>query len=78
MFQEFIRACIVDPKLEAKVHKLADEALEATRRANAALKKVDNAQDLVVLAGIGLLVAGFMAGSKSQRKTTPPPISNFE
>lgn len=78
-FQDFIRGCIIDPALEQKMHQAADEARAAAARANRvftkaeiALDSADTIKDMIVVAGVSLLVAGFVAGSMSSRQSEPP------
>ena len=81
--QNFVRGFIVDPELEEKARKLADEAgavMKAARisRKNAnvtmaeakrALRRHGNVQSLVAFSGIGLFVAGLMLGAKYESLT---------
>ena len=74
-FKSFLRGFFFDPELEKKAHKLADEAQKTVESANEILGKtkkiLNNAGDvkeLVVIAGIGILAAGFIAGSLSKIK----------
>ena len=73
-FQKFVRGFFFDPDLEKKAHDIADETHETLRQTRKILNNVENAQQLFVLAGIGLLVFGFIAGlfaakEKEERKS---------
>ena len=72
MFNElrsFVRGCIVDPELEQKLHILADESLKTVAEVKKATAKVPDLKSGLVLAGFGLLVAGFIAGSATAKET---------
>lgn len=78
--QAFIRGCIVDPILEQKAHTVADEthqtvksAQETLKKAGTVLDKANDVRGLITLAGVGLLVAGFVAGSMSVNKADEKP-----
>ena len=72
-FQKFVRGCVIDPELERKAHSLAENAGRTVKEANKTFKKaqkvmenVGDTNQLLMLAGIGLLVFGFVAGSSSE------------
>ncbi len=81
--QNFVRGFIVDPELEEKARKLADEAGAVMKDARISLKNANvtmaeakralrrhgNVQSLVAFSGIGLFVAGLMLGAKYESLT---------
>ncbi len=67
MFQKYIRGFFFDPELEKKAQKIADETIKTINLAQNTLKGAKNVEQIVTLAGLGLVVAGFIAGSMSTK-----------
>lgn len=75
-FQKFMRGFYIDPALEAKAHRLADDAQTTLAKANAttfeeaqrALKKVEGVRDIIVPAAIGFGLLCFVAGAMAEAK----------
>ena len=66
-FRKFIRGFFFDPELEEKAQKIADETIKTVKLAQDTLKVAKNVEQIVALAGLGLIVAGFIAGSMSTK-----------
>lgn len=73
MFRDWVRGFVVDPKLEQKFHKVADDADKATKDAqkliddaHRKLRKLNGAEVGMVFVG-GLLFAGTMIGVLKQK-----------